>query len=268
MEDRRCMGKDYYDGQKFSMNKEYFDGLRLKNGITLEGLSEATGIPVGTLSKISSGCSKPSYHNMCLIAKELGCSLDDFTDIIDSRLTEGERELLNKYRTLNNHSKELVNYIIDLEAKVSKGHSEGNKSIIECFVPTGIYGDGSFYESCNVDIIEYTNIDDDVNAEFAIKMITDTLGPVFFRNDILLMSNRFPMNGEIAIFMNNHKQYIRKYYCTDKGIKLVGINDYSRNIENCNLKDFVCIGTLLTVLRGEVRMITPNKYKKIIGTKK
>lgn len=262
------MSKDYYDGQRFSLNKEYFDGIRLKKGKTLEGLSEDTGIPVGTLSKISSGCSKPSYHNMCLIAKELGCSLDDFTDMIDSKLTEDERELLTQYRKLNNHSKEIVSFIIDLETKVSRGHSEGDKSIIECFVPTGIYGDGAFYESCNVDIIEYTNVDNDVDAEFAIKVVTDTLGPVFFRNDVLLMSNRFPMNGEIAIFMHNHKQYIRKYYRTDKDIKLVGVNESTRIIETCDLRDFVCVGTVLTVLRGEVTVIAQNRYKKIISERK
>ena len=262
------MGKDYYDGQRFSMNKEYFDGIRLKKGKTLEALSEATGIPVGTLSKISSGRSRPSYYNMCLIAKELDCSLDDFTDMINSKLTEDERELLTKYRTLNNHSKEIIGFIIDLETRVSRGHSEGDKSIMECFVPTGIYGDGAFYESCNVDVIEYTNIDKDEKAEFAIKVVTDTLSPVFFRNDILLMSHRFPMNGEIAIFMHNHKQYIRKYYRTDSTIKLVGVSEYSRTLENCDLRDFVCIGTVLTVLRGEVTVITQNKYRKIIGERK
>lgn len=250
------------------MNKEYFAELRLKKGKTLEGLSEATGIPVGTLSKISSGCSKPSYHNMCLIAKELGCSLDDFTDMVDSTLTEDEWELLSGYRTLSNHSKEFMRFIIDLESEISKYHSEGNKVRTECFVPTGIYGDGAFYESCIIDVIEFSSIEESAKVDFAIKIVTDTLGPAFFQNDILLMSYRFPANGETAIFMHNHKQYIRKYYRTNTGIKLVGVSECSRNFEISDLREFVCIGTVLTVLRGEATVITPNKHRKIIGDRK
>ncbi len=250
------------------MNKEYFDDLRLKKNMTLESLSEETGIPVGTLSKISSGCSKPSYHNMCLIAKALGCSLDDFTDLIDSSLTEDERELLDTYRTLNNHCKENIRYIIDLETEISSRHSTGCKSILECFVPTGIYGDNSFYESCNIELIEFSNLVLNGNADFAIKVVTDALGPVFYQNDILIIGYRFPVNGETAIFLHNHRQYVRKYYRTDNGVKLVALNEHSRNFEIADLYEFVCVGTVLTVLRGDVSIIETNKHKKIIGAKK
>ncbi len=250
------------------MNKEYFDELRFKKGMTLEVLSEATGIPVGTLSKISSGRSKPSYHNMCLIAKELGCSLDFFTDMVDSTLTEEEWELLTAYRKLNNHSKEFMKFIIDLETEISSEKYDSDKATIECFVPTGIYGDGAFYESCLIDIIEYSKSEIDVSADFAIRIVTDTLSPTFFQNDILLMNYRFPSNGETAIFMHNHKQYIRKYYRADNKVKLVGVNDFSKNIEVSDLHDFVCIGTLVTVLRGNTSVVTPSKCKKIIGDRK
>lgn len=250
------------------MNKEYFDEIRMKRGMTLEKLSEDTGIPVGTLSKISSGSTRPSYHNMCLIARALNCSLDDFTDVIDSALSEDEQSLLEIYRKLGNHSKEIVRKIIDMEAEISSIRSHNEKYLMECFVPTKISGDGAFYESCNVDIIDVGNHEIAENGDFCIKMVTDALCPVYFRNDILVINYRFPMIGETAIFLHNHRQYIRKYYRTEKGIKLMAINDYVKSIDLPDLREYVCVGTVMTVLRGNIDVITPNKYKKIIGEKK
>ena len=250
------------------MNKEYFDRIRMKRGMTLEKLSEDTGIPVGTLSKISSGNTKPSYHNMCLISKALKCSLDDFTDMLDSSLTEEETSLLADYRALDNHSKNLIRVIIDMEMEISDFYSADKGYLMECFVPTRVSGEGEFYESCNVDIIDAGNSEIAQNGDFCLKVVTDDLCPVYFRNDILVINYRFPKTGETAIFLHNNKQYIRRYYRTDSGIKLMGVNDYVKNIEVSDLREYICIGTGVTVLRGKIDVIASNKYRKNIGERK
>ncbi|MBQ7375575.1 MAG: helix-turn-helix transcriptional regulator, partial [Clostridia bacterium] len=51
--------------------------LKSEKKITNDKLSELTGIPLGTLSKILAGISdSPKLSNMVLIAEALGCSLD------------------------------------------------------------------------------------------------------------------------------------------------------------------------------------------------
>ena len=252
------------------MNRNLFYEIRQKRGVTIESLSELTGIPVGTLSKISSGLTKPSYQNMCLIAKALECSLDDFTDMIESDITEDERYVLNEYRKLSGHGKGLIKNFLNMETEILRLHSgdEGSGRILECFVPTVITGDGSFYESCTVDIIEIHKFNDPENGDFAVRIVSDTLCPVYFKNDILIMKYSFPANGETAVFMNNHRMYIRKFFRFEDKIKLVGLNDFSRDLELCDLNDFICVGTVVTLLRGNVSVITADKYKKIFASKK
>ena len=251
------------------MNRNLFYEIRQEKGVTIERLSELTGIPIGTLSKISSGLTKPSYQNMCLIAQALGCSLDDFTDKIDTGISEDERFLLNEYRMLSNHSKGFIKNIIDMQVEISRTHSgeTGAGKILECFVPTAINGDGSFHESCTIDIIEVYKIDDGA-GDFAVRIVSDTLCPVYFKNDILIMKYSFPVNGETAIFMNNHRMYIRKFFRNEDKIRLVALNDFSRDIELFDLNDFTCVGTVATLLRGNVSVIATDKYKKIFGIRK
>ena len=51
--------------------------IKTEKKITNEKLSELTGIPLGTLSKIMAGISdSPKLSNMVLIAEALGCTLD------------------------------------------------------------------------------------------------------------------------------------------------------------------------------------------------
>lgn len=48
---------------------------------TLEELSELSGIPLSTLSKITSGITpNPRYDTMAAIAQALNCSLDEFSE--------------------------------------------------------------------------------------------------------------------------------------------------------------------------------------------
>lgn len=250
------------------MKKEYFDQIRLSRGMTLEKLSELTEIPVGTLSKISSGSSKPSYHNMCLIANALNCSLDDFTDVVDSSLTKDELYVLNEYRCLNNHGKEFIKQLLYLESELSNIMNDSKKKIVECFIPTGISGDGGFWESCNVSLIEIADNKQYNNFDFCIKMVSDAFCPVFFQNDYLAVSSRFPKNGDTAIFLHDNRQYLRKYYRGDNSIKLVPLIENAREFELPDLREFVCIGTVLTVLHDEVNVVSENMYRKNIYDKK
>lgn len=100
------------------MGLEIINKLKKEKGLTNEELSQRSGVPLGTLSKITSGITKdPKLETLKAIAKVLNCSLDDFDDNSDSNstMTKDEIILLNQYRQLSQRSKKLVSTIISFE---------------------------------------------------------------------------------------------------------------------------------------------------------
>ena len=98
---------------------EIINRLKKEQGLTNEELSIKSGVPLGTLSKITSGTTKdPKLETLKSIARVLNCSLDDFDDnrrIEDPQFNTDETTLINNYRQLNEHSKKLIKTIINFE---------------------------------------------------------------------------------------------------------------------------------------------------------
>lgn len=95
--------------------------IKSERKITNEKLSELTGIPLGTLSKIMAGISdSPKLSNMVLIASALGCSLDYIVSGAPentNNYTLGAEEiaLVENYRQLDGFGKELVTLVAQKE---------------------------------------------------------------------------------------------------------------------------------------------------------
>lgn len=91
--------------------------LKSEKKITNERLSELTGIPLGTLSKIMAGISdSPKLSNMVLIADALGCTLDYIVSGTPENnnnyyLEPEEITFIEEYRQLDTHAKELLSLV-------------------------------------------------------------------------------------------------------------------------------------------------------------
>ena len=102
------------------MGLEVIQELKKKKGLTIDELSALSGVPVGTLNKILSGQTKdPKLETLKAIARVLGCTLDDFDDPKEEdaskSFTENEVQLIEKYRFLDEHGKDVADTIIDKE---------------------------------------------------------------------------------------------------------------------------------------------------------
>ena len=95
--------------------------IKSERRITNDKLSEMTGIPLGTLSKILAGISdSPKLSNMLAICRALDCSLDYIVSGVPENhhnytLSEGEIALIEHYRRLDSHGSELVALVLDKE---------------------------------------------------------------------------------------------------------------------------------------------------------
>ena len=89
--------------------------------ITNEKLSEMTGIPLGTLSKILAGISdSPKLANIVAISQALGCSLDylmtgEPENTNNYTLEPEEIDLVESYRMLDAYGKKMTVSVMELE---------------------------------------------------------------------------------------------------------------------------------------------------------
>lgn len=63
------------------MGLEKINEIRKAKGISIDELCERSGLPRGTISKLTAGITtNPTLGTMQAIARALGCRLDDFDD--------------------------------------------------------------------------------------------------------------------------------------------------------------------------------------------
>jgi transcriptional regulator with XRE-family HTH domain len=117
------------------MELTYIDRIKLlksEKKITNDRLSELTGIPLGTLSKIMAGISdSPKLSNIIAICDALECSLDYIVSGTPENhnnytLTDSEIRFIEDYRKLDDHGRELVAMVADKEAERVESRSYGD----------------------------------------------------------------------------------------------------------------------------------------------
>ena len=95
--------------------------LKSSRKITNDKLSEMTGIPLGTLSKLLAGISdSPKLSNIVAISRALDCSLDWLITGLPENthnytLEEDEMTLVEAYRELDSYGKSLTLAVMDME---------------------------------------------------------------------------------------------------------------------------------------------------------
>ena len=85
------------------------------------------------------------------------------------------------------------------------------------------------------------------NVYMAVRLPNDHFSPRYCKNDVLLLSDKFPTEGENALFLYNHRLYFRQFHISEKGYALSAINGRGtalkfRRMDSCRL-----IGTCMAV---------------------
>lgn len=99
---------------------ELISVYRRQAGLTIDELAAKSGVPKGTINKIIGGITKaPTLDNVKAIARALGLRLADFDDEpqLAEFFTASEQEIIENYRNLDEHGREMVDLVIDGELK-------------------------------------------------------------------------------------------------------------------------------------------------------
>lgn len=255
--------------------------IKSEKKITNDKLSELTGIPLGTLSKIMAGISdSPKLSNIVAIADVLGCSLDYIVKGTPDNnnnycLASDEMDFIEMYRRLDDHSKEVVRLVAAKEsertvtasekptrpvagkqkensAKILVGLNTGTsavkmgKRLISLYdfsvsAGTGVYLDDAQATEITIPDNEKTRI-----ADFALRINGNSMEPKYHDGDIVLVEDTDSVEvGELGIFVLDGNGYFKMF----GGDRLISLNNDYGDILLHGYSEVVCCGRVVGKLK-------------------
>lgn len=269
---------------------DYIDRIKLlksEKKITNDALSEMTGIPLGTLAKILAGISdSPKLSNIVAICDALGTSLEYVVNGVPENtnnftLDRGEMRLIENYRSLDAHGKELVTLVLDKEKeRVARApymdHSVVAKDSSAKILPTAMpfgervsarelarnrglgkravalfdmpvsAGVGVFVDSPATEEIMIPDNDRTREADFALRISGNSMEPKYRDGDVLLVSNSdYVEVGELGIFILDGNGYFKIY----GGDRLISMNKVYGDILLKDFENVSCVGRVVGKLK-------------------
>ncbi len=237
--------------------------IRKEKGISIDELCARSGVPKGTLSKITADITtNPTLDTVRAIAVALNCQLDDFDDpprmVNHIPVSPEAMELAKDYDNLDVWGQNAVRSIADIEKK--RVFSEQQKNIdyseIEfnpIHLPVSPYkasaGEGTFLFDEEPDtIISVINNNDTRKADICITVAGDSMEPVYFDGDILLIRRQPDIDiGEIGIFIQAGHGFVKK-----KGKdRLISLNKLRPDIYPSEFDEIYCFGKVIGKLKPE-----------------
>ena len=193
-------------------------------GMTIDELSESSGVPKGTLNKIIAGTTKaPTLDTMKSIAKALGKRLADFDDGIqivktNNGLSAGAMNLAKDYETLDAHGRATVRAVMDSElermeelANMADIETEWETKIINIFVNPSAAGPALGETGLDCEPYELKK-DDPQGAEYAVRVQGDSMEPHFPDGSIAFVNHDQMRDGDIGIFCVDGATVIKQWH--------------------------------------------------------
>ncbi len=249
----------------------YLDRIKLlknQQKMTNEQLSERSGIPLGTLSKILAGMSdSPKFSNMIAICGALGCSVEYIASGLPENtnnytLNAAEIDMVEHYRSLDQWGRALVDTVMEKELQRVRASAEEaqpapaparsarvlspvstvnryagervrtEKRRIDLYDLPVSAGVGVYLEEEAVETISIPNTERTADADFALRISGNSMEPKYHDGDILLVQACDSVEeGELGIFLLDGCGFFKRY----DGDRLCSLNpDYAPIL----LKDF------------------------------
>ena len=255
--------------------------IKSERRITNDELSEMTGIPLGTLSKILAGISdSPKLSNMVAICAALGCTLDYIVagtpeNNNNYTLSDGEIKLIENFRMLDTHGKEIVTLVLDKECDRARSEQYSTASPKKAKVlslperrraqtpaaqmPYGLgkrdiplydmpvsAGPGVFLDDSMAEDISIPDNFKTKGADFAVRISGHSMEPKYRDGDVLLVQECESVeNGELGIFVLDGSGYFKIF----GGDRLISINPDFADIPLSDFGEAACCGKVIGKLR-------------------
>ena len=246
------------------MGLEKINEIRKERKMDLATLAELSGVPYGTLSKITAGITKdPKLETVKSIARTLGVTIDVFDDApsrqqaedSDLQFTPEEKNLIKKYRGLDTHGKKAVDWIAEHELNRLQGIESPIGGIIENATTAYtkiIPFPGKVSAGLGVEAIpDYDTIAGPDAADFALLVDGDSMEPRYHSGQIIYVREQPTVeNGQIAVVQIQGpddfqpQAYLKKVKITGTAAQLISLNKTYDTI-TVPLNELTILGTVI-----------------------
>lgn len=216
-----------------------------KRDMTLSDLADKVEIPYETLRNLYySRVNNPTLSTVLSICDALDVTVDYMLNRCPYSIEEAE--LIQNFRDCGNHGKNFIKTTACLEAQISRVQRKSDKKhIIPCLIPVTYITDGFIYNSSSIEHIETTS----KNSYLAIELNTNNFAPTYCKNDRIVLENRFPMDGEVAVFLFENKEYLRTFVQENNTYILKSLNKRDPDIVLDRMDEYYCLGTCIDIIR-------------------
>lgn len=244
--------------------------VREKNGYTRKRLAEELKRPYRTITNYESGEREPGHEYIIEIAKKFGVTTDYLLGMSDNpqpestsiQLPQTEQGHLNKYRTLDEYGKEVVDSVLDIENRrceaerlrqLPRQDTEFAVDLVPVTKIIPLFGNsfaagrgdpdfGNPWEDYEVPI--------DTVADFAVRISGDSMEPYLPDGSIQLCRKGDPSDGEVAALLVDGT-FVCKQVCKDMygNLNLFSLNRARADADQIILQDsgrsVSCFGTVI-----------------------
>ena len=226
--------------------------------MTQQQVADYLSVNRSTYSGYETGKREPSITKLKTLANLFRLSVDTLleTDIYSSREnsytgSDAELQYIKKYRALDEHGKNIVNTILDIEAThsdIEKNDQVSKKKTIP------LYGNpaaaGSISPVAGIDYVEY-EVNLDCRADFATRIQGDSMEPYIKDGSIVLVKRQNDLKeGDVGVFYVDGCMICKQYFeDTDGNIHLFSLNrdrrDADLTIWASSKKPVLCYGKVV-----------------------
>lgn len=231
--------------------------LRKKLQLTQDDVADQIGVKKNTISNYENGISKPHYEQLVKICNLLKCNPNVLMsdDIIymeaEAHLNPEDHDLINKYKSLTPHDKDIVDHIFNMEPES----------------PSKIYRFPVFYQSAAAGIGRLSETDDYQMKEFKLKSIPKdavfgmfikghSMETVLYENDVVLIDpsvkNLISLDDTIVVARFGEELICKKFSVNEDGQTYDFIsenpNDKDKGRYNQAQNNFTLIGKVVKII--------------------
>lgn len=236
---------------------ERINAIRKEKKISIDELCVRSGVPKGTLSKITAGITtNPTLDTVQAIARALDCRLDDFDDT--APITNNAPSLSNEalqvaidYSDLDKPGKRAVR--VTLDDQTQRVREEAKKNAADfIYLPWNDQpaSAGTGFDLDDEQMVEWKVIHNELTrkADFCLDVQGDSMEPKYYDGDTILVRKQPAVDiGEIGLFIIDGKGYVKKQGAD----RLISLNPLFVDIYPNEYSYVRCAGKVLGTLLPE-----------------
>ena len=220
-------------------------------GMTQQDIADALGESSGrVIYNWEKGIGRPDCDKLARLCDLLGVSADELIGCksMAQRPTATEWNTLQKYRALDEHGKEVVDYMIDSEYKRVTALTRKPKPRmykIDWFTLPASAGTGNILDSDLAEELLVPESEEAEQADFVISVGGDSMEPTYHDGDKVFVEKCDSVDvGEVGIFILNGEAYIK-----ERGNnKLISHNEKYKPISLTENDSVYCCGRVIGIV--------------------